>query len=60
MEPVEISFEEKSLAAITHKPRGSKSKRLPWVISVPGMDVFKELMHPLYGGKFLERGFGAP
>ncbi len=58
MERVEIPFEGKSLAAIAHRPNGSEGKRLPWVISVPGMDVFKELMHPLYGDKFLERGFG--
>lgn len=58
MERVEIPFEGKSIAAIVHKPLGSDGKKLPWVISIPGMDVFKELMHPLYGDKFLERGFG--
>ncbi|MEM2484521.1 MAG: alpha/beta hydrolase [Candidatus Caldarchaeum sp.] len=58
MERVEIPFEGKSIAAILHKPSGSEGRKLPWVISIPGMDVFKELMHPLYGDKFLERGFG--
>jgi dipeptidyl aminopeptidase/acylaminoacyl peptidase len=55
MERVEIPFEGKALSALLHLPPNSTSK-VPCVLSITGMDGFKEMMHPAYGDKLIERG----
>ncbi|MFC1945452.1 alpha/beta hydrolase family protein [Chloroflexota bacterium] len=55
VERVEIPFEGKSLPGILHFPPNSLPK-MPCVLSMSGVDGFKEYLTPLYGSKFLERG----
>ena len=55
IERIEVPFEGKSLPAYLHLPV-IRSGKIPCVVSIDGMDNFKEAMHPLYGDKFLERG----
>jgi dipeptidyl aminopeptidase/acylaminoacyl peptidase len=55
IERVEIPFEGKSLPGLLHLPHES-SQKVPCILSIDGMDGFKEMMHPIYGDKFLERG----
>ncbi|HEY7365222.1 MAG TPA: alpha/beta hydrolase [Methylomirabilota bacterium] len=57
VEPVWIPFRDgKSLPAWFHLPPGYRGGRLPVVISVPGMDSFKEMSVALYGDRWLSRG----
>lgn len=53
---VEIPFGTTSLPAYLHLPRDRSGQRVPCVISIGGMDSFKEIATPMYGDKFLERG----
>jgi len=55
IERVEIPFEGKSLPAFLHLPPNS-SQKVPCVINIPGMDIFKEQQTPVYGSKYIERG----
>lgn len=52
---VEIPFGDRTLPGWLHLPGGSRGK-LPLVVSVDGMDGFKEMMVSLSGDKLLERG----
>jgi dienelactone hydrolase len=56
VEPVWIPFRDKAIPAWFHLPPGYQGGRLPVVISIPGMDSFKEAMVALYGDRWLNRG----
>jgi dienelactone hydrolase len=56
VEAVWIPFEGKSIPAWLHLPPGHKGGRIPVVISIPGMDSYKEIQVALYGDRFLNRG----
>jgi len=49
------SLKGKSLPAWLHLPPGHAGGRLPVVVSIPGMDGFKERFVPLYGDRWLNR-----
>lgn len=51
-----IPFRDTALPAWFHLPPGYAGGRLPVVISVPGMDSFKEGGVALYGDRYLSRG----
>ena len=55
IERVEIPFEGSSLPGYLHLPL-KRDEKAACVLSIDGMDNFKEAMHPLYGDKLLERG----
>jgi len=59
IERVEIPFGKSSLPGYLHLPRGSHGERLPCVLTIDGMDGFKEIMHAMYGDKILERGMAS-
>jgi dienelactone hydrolase len=46
----------KSLPAWLHLPPGYEGGRIPVVVSLPGMDSFKEMSVALYGDRWLSRG----
>jgi dienelactone hydrolase len=46
----------RSLAGWFHLPTGHRGERLPTVISLPGMDSFKEMGVAMYGDRWLSRG----
>jgi len=52
---VEIPFGNASLPAYLHLPRESQG-RVPCVLTISGMDTFKEIATAMYGDKLLERG----
>lgn len=56
IEAVSIPFKGKSLPAWFHLPPGYTGGRLPVVISIPGMDSFKESGVALANDKWLARG----
>ncbi len=56
VEAVWVPFKDKAIPAWLHLPPGYTGGRLPVVISVPGMDSYKEIQVALYGDKFLNRG----
>jgi dienelactone hydrolase len=56
VEPAWIPFQGKALPAWLHLPPGYQGGRLPTVISVPGMDSFKEMGVAMYGDRWLSRG----
>jgi dienelactone hydrolase len=56
IEAVSIPFKGKSLPAWFHLPPGYSGGKLPVVISIPGMDSFKESGVALANDKFLQRG----
>jgi dienelactone hydrolase len=56
VEPVWIPFRDKAIPAWFHLPPGYQGGRLPVIISIPGMDSFKEAMVALYGDRWLNRG----
>jgi dienelactone hydrolase len=57
VEPVWIPLRDgKSLPAWFHLPPGYRGGRLPVVVSIPGMDSFKEMGVALYGDRWLSRG----
>ncbi len=51
-----IPFRGKAIPAWFHLPPGYQGGRVPVVISVPGMDSFKEMAVALYGDRWLNRG----
>ncbi len=59
IEPVEIPFGKASLPGYLHLPRGWNGERLPCVLTIDGMDGFKEIMHAMHGDKILERGMAS-
>jgi dienelactone hydrolase len=56
VEAVWVPFKDKAIPAWLHLPPGYSSGRLPVVISIPGMDSYKEIQVALYGDKYLNRG----
>src|SRR5881409_852943 len=46
----------RSLPAWLHLPPGHRGERVPVVISLPGMDSFKEMGVAMYGDRWLSRG----
>ncbi len=56
VEAVWVPLEDKAIPAWLHLPPGYTGGRLPVVISIPGMDSFKEAMVALYGDRWLNRG----
>ena len=56
VEAVWIPFRGKAIPAWFHLPPGYQGGRIPVVISIPGMDSFKEAMVALYGDRWLNRG----
>ncbi len=55
VERVEIPFEGRSLPGYLHLP-SNQSQKHPCVVHLGGMDMFKEMLDPVYGDKFMERG----
>ena len=51
-----IPFRGKALPAWLHLPPGYSRGRIPAVVSIPGMDSFKEIAVALYGDRWLMRG----
>ena len=51
-----IPFRDKALPAWLHLPPGYSGGRIPAVVSIPGMDSFKEINVALYGDRWLTRG----
>lgn len=56
IEEVFVPFGDKVLPAWFHLPPGYTGGKLPTVISIPGMDSFKEGIVSMYGDRFLSRG----
>lgn len=56
IEAVSIPFKGKAIPAWFHLPPGSNSGKLPVVISIPGMDSFKESSVALANDRWLQRG----
>lgn len=59
IERVEIPFGASSLPGLLHYPPGWQGERVPCVLTLDGMDGFKEMMHPMYGDKILQRGMAS-
>jgi dienelactone hydrolase len=57
IEPLEIPYGERVVPAYLHLPAGLQPKGLPCVVSVPGMDAFKEVSVAMDGDRLLNRGF---
>jgi dienelactone hydrolase len=56
VEAVWVPFQDKAIPAWLHLPSGHTGGKLPVVISIPGMDSYKEIQVALYGDKYLNRG----
>lgn len=56
VEPAWIPFQGKALPGWLHLPPNYQGGRIPAVVSVPGMDGFKETSVWLYGDRWLSRG----
>ncbi len=56
VEEVWIPFKGKKLPAWLHLPPGAYAGKLPLVVTIPGMDSFKEISVALYGDRWLTRG----
>jgi pimeloyl-ACP methyl ester carboxylesterase len=56
IEPVRIPFQNAELRGWLHFPPQYSGGRVPVVISVPGLDSFKEMFVSLYGDRWLSRG----
>jgi dienelactone hydrolase len=56
VEAVWIPFEGKAIPAWFHLPPGYSGGRIPVVISIPGMDSYKEIQVAMYGDRYLSRG----
>ncbi|HEY4773648.1 MAG TPA: alpha/beta hydrolase [Xanthobacteraceae bacterium] len=56
VEPVWIPFNGQALPAWFHLPAGYQGGRIPAVVTVPGMDSFKEISVAMYGDRWLNRG----
>ena len=51
-----IPFQGKALPGWLHLPPGYQGGRIPAVVSIPGMDGFKEANVSMYGDRWLTRG----
>ncbi len=51
----DIPFDDKAIPGWLHLPKDRPTGGLPCVISIPGMDSFKESVVALYGDRLLER-----
>ena len=51
-----IPFQGKALPGWWHLPPGYNGGRIPAVVSIPGMDGFKEASVAMYGDRWLSRG----
>lgn len=51
-----IPFQGKALPGWFHLPPGYSGGRIPAVVSIPGMDGFKEASVAMYGDRWLSRG----
>jgi dienelactone hydrolase len=51
-----VPFEGKALPGWLHLPVGYSGGRIPAVVSIPGMDGFKEASVSMYGDRWLSRG----
>lgn len=51
-----IPFQGKALPGWLHLPPGYSGGRIPAVVSIPGMDGFKEASVAMYGDRWLSRG----
>jgi alpha-beta hydrolase superfamily lysophospholipase len=56
VEAVWVPFKDKAIPGWLHLPPDYKGGRVPVVISVPGMDSYKEIQVALYGDRYLNRG----
>ncbi|MGH8913218.1 MAG: alpha/beta hydrolase family protein [Acidimicrobiia bacterium] len=56
VEPVWIPFGGQALPGWLHLPPGHGGGPAPLVVSIPGMDGFKERFVPLHGDRWLDRG----
>jgi len=56
VEPAWIPFQGKALPGWFHLPPGYSGGRIPAVLSIPGMDGFKEGNVAMYGDRWLSRG----
>jgi dienelactone hydrolase len=56
VEAVWIPFKDTAIPGWFHLPPNYKGGRVPVVVSIPGMDSYKETGVALYGDKFLNRG----
>jgi dienelactone hydrolase len=56
---VEIPFANHTLPGYLHLPKNRLPGPVPCVLSIDGMDGFKEMMHSLYGDKLFERGIAS-
>ncbi len=56
VEPAWIPFQDTALPAWLHLPPDYTEGRIPAVVSLPGMDSFKEMSVALYGDRWLNRG----
>ena len=54
----DIPFDGKAIPGWLHLPKNRSAGRIPCVLSIPGMDSFKEGNVSLYGDRLLERGIG--
>ncbi len=51
-----IPFKGRKLPAWLHLPANHRVARLPLVVTIPGMDSFKEIAVAIYGDRWLSRG----
>ena len=58
VEAVWIPFGSKALPVWFHLPVGYAGGQIPVVVTIPGMDSFKEASVAMYGDSLLNRGFG--
>jgi dienelactone hydrolase len=58
-ERVEIPFEGKTLYAVLHRPRAETGRRVPALVLLPGMDMFKEEWTRLAQHSIVPRGIAA-
>jgi len=56
VEAVWVPFRDKAIPGWLHLPPNYSGGKLPVVISIPGMDSYKEIQVALYGDKYLNRG----
>jgi dienelactone hydrolase len=56
VEAVWVPFKDTALPAWLHLPPNYTQGRLPCVVSLPGMDSYKEISVALYGDRWLNRG----
>lgn len=56
VEAVWVPFKDTALPAWLHLPPDYTKGRIPAVVSLPGMDSFKEMSVALYGDRWLNRG----